>query len=65
MKSVQPGMNVAKQRRKITHLIDTAPGPDHARYLENLLQQFDESIAAGQPRPASEFLPMYDEEFDR
>lgn len=64
MLSVQPGMNVAKQRRKIEQRIVEAPGPDAAAYLAHLLGAFDASVAAGLPRPASEFLPMYFEEFD-
>lgn len=63
MLSVQPDMNVAKQRRKIEQRIIEAPDADHALYLEWLLEMFDESVAKGLPRPASEYLPMYEEEF--
>lgn len=63
MRTVQPGMNVGRQRRKIQQLIVEAPAPDHAAYLEYLLTLFDADVAAGAPRPASEFLPMYHEEF--
>ncbi|ASR86824.1 hypothetical protein SEA_FINDLEY_85 [Mycobacterium phage Findley] len=65
MLSVQPGMNVPKQRRKIEQRLTEAPSEAHARYLRWLLTLFDESLARGLPRPASEFLPMYDEEFDQ
>ncbi|AKF14342.1 hypothetical protein SEA_VINCENZO_80 [Mycobacterium phage Vincenzo] len=64
MKSVQPDMNVARQRRKITHRIEHAPSPAHAAYLTDVLARFDASLAVGLPRPASEFLPAYAEEFD-
>lgn len=68
MKTVSPGMDVERQRRKIIHRIVEAPDSGHApnahvAYLEYLLGLFDASVAEGQPRPASEFLPMYDEEF--
>jgi hypothetical protein len=63
MKSVQIGMNVAKQRRKIIHAITDAPDAEHAAYLEHLLALFDAAVAAEQPQPASQFLPMYEEEF--
>ena len=64
MKTITPGMNVARQRRKFDHRIEHAPSAEHARYLVWLRAEFDASIAAGEPRPASEFLPMYFEEFD-
>lgn len=64
MKSVQHGMDVAKQRRKITHRIEHAPSEHHAAYLTDVLARFDASLAMGLPRPASEFLPAYEEEFD-
>ncbi|AYB70618.1 hypothetical protein SEA_SERENDIPITOUS_77 [Mycobacterium phage Serendipitous] len=69
MITVSHGMDVERQRRKIVHRICEAPdnGFDrspHVHYLEHLLAMFDASVAAGRPRPASEFLPMYDEEFD-
>lgn len=52
-------MNVAKQRRKIIQAITDAPDT----YLEYLLALFDAAVVAGQPQPASQFLPMYEEEF--
>lgn len=69
MKTVSHGMDVPRQRRKFIQRIVDAPDnglepSPHVRYLEYLLGLFDASVAAGQPRPASEFLPMYDEEFD-
>jgi hypothetical protein len=66
MRSVQPGMNVARQRRKITQLLDekTAVGDvDAGSYLAYLLGLFDANVALGVPRPAGEFLVMYAEEF--
>lgn len=63
MKNVQPGMNVARQRRKLTHLINNAPDEQHVRYLAYLLYQFDAAVAHGEPQPAGEFIPMYHEEF--
>ncbi|AHY27133.1 hypothetical protein PBI_PHANTASTIC_70 [Mycobacterium phage Phantastic] len=62
MRNIQPGMNVAKQRRKITHLIDTAP-VEHVPYLLSVLEMFDFEVAHGRPTPASQFIPMYHEEF--
>lgn len=56
-------MNVAKQRRKIMSAISDAPDDEHVAYLEHLLALFDAAVAIGQPRPASQFLPMYEEEF--
>jgi len=69
VKTVSPGMNVDAQRRKFIQRIVDAPDSGrepnlHVQYLEWLLAEFDASVAAGQPRPASEFLPMYFEEFD-
>lgn len=56
-------MNVAKQRRKIIQAITDAPDTEHLTYLEYLLALFDAAVVAGQPQPASQFLPMYEEEF--
>ena len=67
MRSVQPGMNVAKQRRKISQLLDetTAAGDvDAGSYIAYLLGLFDANVALGVPRPAGEFLAMYAEEYD-
>ncbi|AOZ61414.1 hypothetical protein SEA_DRHAYES_83 [Mycobacterium phage DrHayes] len=65
MLSVSPGMDVARQRRKFVGRI-LAEDDDHAvAYLVYLLRLFDAAVAAGTPRPASEFLPMFQEEFDR
>ncbi|QFG04644.1 hypothetical protein PBI_KEZIACHARLES14_70 [Mycobacterium phage Keziacharles14] len=62
MRNVQVGMNVERQRRKITHLLDTAPESHHG-YLGHILSLFDAEVAAGRPTPAKEFLGMYEEEF--
>lgn len=69
MKNVQPDMNVAKQRRKVFALHDRAEGcpTDDAliriRYVNYLLHLFDGAVLDGQPQPASQFIPMYEEEF--
>lgn len=55
-------MNVAKQRRKLVQLCAEAP-PSHQSYIEYLIGLFDADCEAGLPRPASEFIPMYHEEF--
>jgi len=56
-------MNIARQRRKISRLIDEAP-ESHRPYLIYLCSLFDAEVDAGTPQPASQFLPMYHEEFD-
>lgn len=58
-----PGMDVARQRRKFTHRIDHANTVDEAAYLAYLLGHFDAAVTLGTPRPASEFLPMFEESF--
>ncbi|QAU06503.1 hypothetical protein SEA_KISI_85 [Mycobacterium phage KiSi] len=65
MLSVEPGMDVARQRRKfVGRILDE--DDDHAvAYLVFLLALFDRSVAAGIPRPAREFLYAFAEEFDR
>ena len=63
MLSVQLGMDVPKQRRKITHRLEHASTLERAVYLAWLLGHFDACVWLGIPRPASEFLPMYEEEF--
>ncbi|ATW60203.1 hypothetical protein SEA_PH8S_75 [Mycobacterium phage Ph8s] len=63
MRGIEPTMNVAKQRRKITQLIEEAP-PWHHAYLRDLLDRFDTEVSAGRPTPASYFIPQYQEEFD-
>ncbi|QJD51954.1 hypothetical protein PBI_VA6_71 [Mycobacterium phage VA6] len=62
MRNVQMEMNVAKQRRKLTQLCAEAP-PSHQGYIEHLIRLFDKDCEDGLPRPASEFIPMYHEEF--
>ncbi|ANU79316.1 hypothetical protein SEA_AGLET_74 [Mycobacterium phage Aglet] len=62
MRNIQPGMNIAKQRRKLTQLAAEAP-PRHVGYIEHLIRLFDAEVAAGRPTPASQFIPMYHEEF--
>lgn len=55
-------MNIGKQRRKLTQLAAEAP-PSHQGYLSHLVRLFDREVAAGTPQPASQFIPMYHEEF--
>lgn len=62
MRNVQPDMNIAKQRRKLTQLAATAPD-SHLGYIDHLIRLFDREVAAGTPQPASQFIPMYHEEF--
>lgn len=56
-------MNVAKQRRKLEQLAREVP-PDHQEYIDYLLLCFDAEVDAGTPRPASEYIPLYREEFN-
>ncbi|AFN37774.1 hypothetical protein FGG44_gp86 [Mycobacterium phage MacnCheese] len=65
MLTVSPGMDVARQRRKITTRAVDADDEYEAAYLVHLLALFDAAVAAGTPRPAREFLMMWCEEFDR
>ncbi|AWY03599.1 hypothetical protein SEA_HOOKMOUNT_68 [Mycobacterium phage Hookmount] len=62
MRNIQPGMNIAKQRRKLTQLAAEAP-PGHKGYIDHLVALFDHEVAEGRPTPASSFIPMYLEEF--
>ena len=63
MKNVQPGMNVARQRRKFDQAIADAPSAEAAKYLADLRGEFDRSVLAGEPQPFSQFIPAYWEEF--
>lgn len=62
MRNIQPGMNIARQRRKLTQLSAEAP-PGHQGYIDHLVALFDREVAAGRPTPASQYIPMYWEEF--
>jgi hypothetical protein len=64
MKNLQPDMDVGKQRRKFATAMDSAPSQEHVAYLEGLRELFDQSIERGEFQPFSNFLPMYEEEFD-
>ncbi|AJD82488.1 hypothetical protein SHEEN_70 [Mycobacterium phage Sheen] len=55
-------MNIARQRRKLTQLAAEAP-PSHRGYIDHLIRLFDREVAAGTPTPASQYIPMYEEEF--
>lgn len=37
---------------------------DHQEYIDYLLLCFDAEVDAGTPRPASEYIPLYREEFN-
>ena len=56
-------MNVAKQRRKILHAITDAPDAEHASDPSICWHCSTPAVAAEQPQLASQFLPMYEEEF--
>lgn len=64
MIGVQPGMSIAKQARKFNTRIEDAPSVHAARYLAYLKGRMLATVAMGAPQPASNFLPMYEEEFD-
>jgi len=64
MKNVQPAMNVGKQRRKLIALLPTADTNQKREYVFHLIGLFDAAVEDGQPQPASQFIPMYEEEFD-
>lgn len=64
MKNVQPGMNVDRQRRKILALVTPESPFAQRSYVTHLVTLFDAAIARGIPQPASEFIPMFQEEFD-
>jgi hypothetical protein len=64
VKNIQPDMNVEKQIRKFDAAIEAAPSPEHAGYLTGLLAMFLVGVSEGQPQPFSQFIPMYEEEFD-
>jgi hypothetical protein len=61
MKTVTPDMNVPRQLRKLDALVTD---PSHVAYVGHLKQMLLDSVAAGQPQPASQFIPMFLEEFD-
>lgn len=64
MIGVQPGMSVSKQVRKFDTRIADAPSVHAATYLAYLKGWMLATVALGAPQPASNFLPMYEEEFD-
>lgn len=61
--SVQDTMSLPKQVRKFDTRIADAPTLDAACYLAYLKGQMLATVAMGRPTPASQFLPMYEEEF--
>lgn len=62
MRTVTPGMSVPRQARKFDLLAAGKP-LDHQVFLAFLKGQMLASVAMGAPRPASEFIPQYQEEF--
>jgi len=62
--SVQPTMNVAAQCRKFDARMQTAPSVDAAAYLAYCKGLLLASVAMGAPQPASNFIPMYEEEYE-
>ncbi len=60
MKSIQPGMKVERQLRKLDALATTEQRAVYVAYCKGLLLA---SVAMGTPQPASQFIPMIEEEF--
>ncbi|QFP94868.1 hypothetical protein SEA_MARSHAWN_82 [Mycobacterium phage Marshawn] len=65
MLTCEPGMDVARQRRRFVGRILAEDDDQAVAYLVHLLALFNAAVAAGVPRPAREFLFMFAEEFDR
>lgn len=59
-RTVQPGMKVARQLRKLDAHATTPDKAVYVAYLKGLLLA---SVALGVPQPASQFIPMIQEEF--
>lgn len=57
---VEFDMDVARQLRKLDARATT---PERARYVEHLKGLMLLSVAQGRPVPASQFIPMLEEEF--
>lgn len=57
-------MNIARQRRKILALVTPQSPFAQQSYVTHLVTLFDAAIARGIPQPASQFIPMFFEEFD-
>lgn len=64
MIGIQPGMDIRRQIRKFDTRIADAPTDHAATYLAYLKGRMLATIALGAPQPASNFLPMYEEEFN-
>ena len=56
-------MNVAAQRRKLTHQRDWHPDLEVRVYFAYLVGLFDGYVVVGVPQPARSFVAMYEEEF--
>ena len=65
MRNVQHGMDVARQRRKILALVTPESPFAQRAYVTHLVTLFDAAVAADQPTPASQFIPMFHEEFEQ
>jgi hypothetical protein len=61
MKTVAFDMDVPRQLRKLDALVTY---PSHVSYVGHLKDLLLASVAAGTPQPASQFVPMFQEEFD-
>lgn len=61
VKTVQPGMNLNRQLRKLEAQATTPARAIYVAYVKGLLLA---SAAMGIPQPASHFIPMIFEEFD-
>lgn len=64
MKTVTSDMNVDRQRRKLLALVTPDSPFAEQAYVTHLVTLFDAAIARGVPQPASQFIPMFFEEFD-
>jgi hypothetical protein len=64
MIGVQPTMSVARQVRKFESRIAVADTIEKRCYLAYLKGRMLATVALGVPQPASNFLMMYDEEFE-
>ena len=60
MKTVAFDMDVDRQLRKLDALVTA---PEHEGYVNHLKDLLRQSVAAGTPQPASQFIPMFQEEF--
>jgi hypothetical protein len=64
MIGIQPTMNIAKQARKFESRMAIAESIEEKCYLAYLRGRMLATVATGAPQPASNFIPMWEEEFD-